>query len=332
MIKKCIGCGSTLQSIIANKSGYINPKKIEDALYCERCFKIINYGECDIVNEKKDFQKIINSINLDNSAVVYLVDILNINIEEMNYLKKFKNKLFILLTKKDVLPKSIKEKKIIKYFKENYYNSDGIMCISSFKKYNIDKFLEILKEKNINKIYVVGFTNAGKSTFINTLLSSVNEKSSITTSAIPNTTSDFINIKIGDLTIIDTPGFVSNNSIYNYLNISDVLKIIPKKEIKVKTYQIKENQTIIIDNILRIDYLSKKNNSFSFYMNNNLEFKRMKIETADELKALPKKNINIKGKEDLVIGGLGFVKITNPCDIVVYTLDENIISVRKNMI
>lgn len=332
MIKKCVGCGSTLQSTVATKSGYISSKTIEDALYCERCFKIINYGECDIINEKKDFEKIINNINSDDSAVVYLVDVLNINIEEINYLKKFKNKLIVLLTKKDVLPKSVKEKKIINYFKENYYNSNEIMCVSSFKKYNIDKFLEILKIKEINKIYVVGFTNAGKSTFINTLLSSVNEKSMITTSAVPNTTCDFINIKIGDLTIIDTPGFISKNSIYNYLNINEVLKIIPRKEIKVKTYQIKENQTIIIDNILRIDYLSKKSNSFSFYMNNNLNYKRMKIETTDSLKVLPKRNINIKGKEDLVIGGLGFIKITNPCDIVVYTLDENIISVRKNMI
>ena len=332
MIRKCIGCGSTLQSEIATKAGYINKRKLEDALYCERCFKIKNYGECDIVNEQKDFEKIINNINETESAIVYLVDILNINMEDINYLKRFKNKVFVLLTKKDVLPKSVKEKKLIEYFKNNYYDAAEIMCVSSFKKYNIDKFKKILEMRDIKKLYVVGFTNAGKSTFINALLSSVNEIPTITTSAVPNTTNDFINIQIGSLTVIDTPGFISENSICKHLNVKDVFKLIPTKEIKVKTYQVKENQTIIIDNILRIDYLSKRANSFSFYMNNNLDFKRMKIETTDELKVLPKKNIHINGKEDLVICGIGFIKIVHPCDIVVYTLDENIIDVRKNMI
>ena len=35
---------------------------------------------------------------------------------------------------------------------------------------------------------------------------------------------------------------------------------------------------------------------------------------------------------DLVINGLGFVKITKPCTVKVYTLDINMISTRKKMI
>ncbi len=332
MIKKCIGCGSLLQSTVANKSGYVKSNKLNTAEYCERCFKIKNYGDCDIVSEKKDFKKIIDNINSTNNAIVYLVDVLNITKEEVEYINKFNKDVFILLTKRDILPKSIKDKKLIEYFKNNYYKNENIMCVSSFKKYNIDKFLNLLKEKNISTIHVVGFTNAGKSTFINTLLSSINEKPFITTSAIPNTTSDFINIKLGDITIIDTPGFVTKNSIYNHLNINEVLKIIPKKEIKVKTYQIKPNESVIVDNILRIDHLGDKTNSFSFYMNNNLNFERIKIKTNDKLKMLPKKTIHIKGNEDIVINGLGFIKIVKETDVVIYTLDESLISVREKMI
>lgn len=332
MTRKCSGCGSLLQSKIANKSGYVNEKKLEDALYCERCFKIKNYGECDIVNEIKDFKNIIDSINLSDYGVVYLVDLLNITKEEVDYISKFNKNVFILLTKRDILPKSVKEKKIIEYFKKNYYEKTDIMCISSFKKYNIDKFMKIIKEKNIKNLYVVGFTNAGKSTFINSILSSIKEKPFITTSAVPNTTSDFININIGDLTIIDTPGFISENSIYNFLNIKDVFRIIPKKEIKVKTYQIRKNESIIVDNLLRIDHLGEKTNSFSFYLNNNLHFERIKNNTNDKLKMLPKKIIHIKGNEDVVINGLGFIKIVKEADIIVYTLDEKLITVRDKMI
>ena len=58
----------------------------------------------------------------------------------------------------------------------------------------------------------------------------------------------------------------------------------------------------------------------------------MKIKTRDTLKALPKKNLHINSGEDIVINGLGFIKVVKECDIVIYTLDENLISVRKSMI
>lgn len=332
MIKKCTGCGAILQSEISNKPGYIRKEKLETALYCERCFKIKNYGECDIVNDVKDFNNIIKHINSDNYSAVYLVDVLNMCREEIEYIKKFNKKLIVLLTKKDLLPKSVKDKKLIEYFRKEFYDAKDIMCISSYKKYNIDKFLKILKERNIKNIYVVGLTNAGKSSFINSILSSTCEKPFITTSAVPNTTSDFMNIEVGDITVIDTPGFITKNSIHNYLNVKEIVKIMPKKEIKPKTYQIKPNQSVIIDNILRIDHLGKKTNSFTFFINNNLKFERIKITTNDKLRALPKKNIHINGKEDVVVNGLGFIKIMKETDITIYTLDENLISVRNMMI
>ena len=56
------------------------------------------------------------------------------------------------------------------------------------------------------------------------------------------------------------------------------------------------------------------------------------LKTNEKLKMLPKKNIHIKGNEDVVINGLGFIKIVKETDIVVYTLDEKLISVRNKMI
>ena len=48
MIKKCLGCGAIMQMQDKNKIGYINEEKYMDAKYCERCFKLINYGEYKI--------------------------------------------------------------------------------------------------------------------------------------------------------------------------------------------------------------------------------------------------------------------------------------------
>ncbi len=332
MSRNCKGCGAVLQSIFKDKEGYVN-ENVKNKDFCERCFKIKNYGECSIIEKAKDFNQIISDINKSNASVVYLIDILNITNESLEFIKYFNNNVFILLTKRDLLPKSVNDKKIVKYFKENFYENTEVMCISSHKKLSIDKFLKSVEKLNIKNLYIVGLSNSGKSTFINALLGSVGSKSLITTSIIPNTTIDYIKIKLNnDLTVIDTPGFLLKNSIYNYLNLKDIKRITPKKEIKVKTLQIKPGFCVIVENLLRIDYEKGKTNSFSFYMNNNLNFDKIKITTSDKLKVLPKKNIHIKGKEDIVVNGLGFVKIVSEADVVVYTLDENLISVRKNMV
>lgn len=335
MNRICKGCGSSLQCKNIYKEGYIKATKIDTAEYCERCFKILHYGEFSVLKEDIDFDNLINKINEDeeNTGVVFLIDLLNVNYEAINYIKKFNKKVFVLLTRRDLLPKSVKDNKLIDYFKNNFYETDDIMVVSSVKKYNIDKFLEKVRKSNIKKLYVCGLTNSGKSTLINALLGAVGKMPSVTTSALPNTTANFITIEFDEnLTVIDTPGFVLDNSIYNFLSFNEVNKLSPKKEIKVKTYQIKEGETVILEDYFRIDYKSNFKNSFSFYMNNNLKYKRMKAKNTRELKTLAKVSLHVMDNQDVVINGLGFIKVVKESDIVVYTIDEKLISVRDKMI
>ena len=143
MIKKCLGCGSVLQSESVNKEGFVKSNVYDRSDYCERCFKIMHYGEYSVLDKKIDTDGIIRNINSDRVAsVAFLIDALNINDNVKKYINKFKNNKYILVTKKDILPKSIKEKKLISYIKENVYDTDNIMCISAFKNYNIDAFFK----------------------------------------------------------------------------------------------------------------------------------------------------------------------------------------------
>ena len=96
--------------------------------------------------------------------------------------------------------------------------------------------------------------------------------------------------------------------------------------------QTKSGFTVIVDDLLRIDNIGKEKANLIFYMNNNMKFTKVKITTKDDLKSLPKKNITTDGKTDIVINGLGFIKITTKSNLVVYTLDEDIISTRNKMI
>ena len=206
------------------------------------------------------------------------------------------------------------------------------MFISSVKNYNIDNFLKKIEADNVKRLYIVGFTNSGKSTFINHLLTSVCKNPTITTSSIPNTTASYITIKLNTrLVIVDTPGFIDNNAIYNFVDYSKVVKLYPKKELKVKTFQVRNGYAIVVNDILRIENIGEKSNSFSFYMNDSLRYEKVKSKN-DKLTILQSVTYDIKEPSDILINGLGFIRITKPGNIKVYALDIKLVSIRKSMI
>ena len=103
-----------------------------------------------------------------------------------------------------------------------------------------------------------------------------------------------------------------------------VKKISPKAEIKPRTYQLKKNQSIVIENLIRIDYVEGEKNSFTLFVSNDLKVKRLlNIFHNKELKDQNKITYNVKYDEDLVISGLGFVKIVDKGVIDVY-IDKDV--------
>ena len=88
MNKKCNGCGSVLQTEKIGEEGFVKASVYDKSEYCERCFKIIHYGEYSVLDKKIDTEGIINNINSDkNSSVAFLVDSLNINDKIKKYIK-----------------------------------------------------------------------------------------------------------------------------------------------------------------------------------------------------------------------------------------------------
>lgn len=331
MNKKCIGCGSTLQTKNSKKEGYINSKVYDKAEYCERCFKITHYGEASVIDKKIDVINFLDNIQKD-IPVLYLLDLTCLSMITLEPLKKIKNKIYLVLTKRDLLPKSIKDKKIINYIKE-YVSIENIFVISNEKMWNIDELYNKLKSDKIKTIYCIGHTSSGKSSLINSLLKSRGQNAFITTSPLPNTTTELINIELeGNLTMIDTPGFINEKSISNFMKLSTYKSLLPKKEIKPKIYNIRPGYMIIINDFLRIENNSDKTANLIFYLKNELNYRKMKTTTRDDLKILEKINIETKIDEDIVIEGLGFIKVPNEANLTIYTLDKSILTKRKKLI
>ncbi len=331
--KKCSGCGVFLQNENMTQEGYV--LNLEDDL-CQRCFRMKNYGEYQVVaKSNEEYLDIIKSVGETKDLVLYVTDLLNIEKDLLEIRKLLSNKMILVLNKKDVLPKSVKEEKLIHYFEEMNINFEDIIVISVEKNYNIDYLMSRIKVNQTSKnVYVVGHTNAGKSTLINKLIKNYSENTQeLTMSPLPSTTLNTVSIILNDyLTLIDTPGLVDARSLVNYVDKDMLKKISPKKEIKPRTYQLRKNQSIIIEDILRIDYKEGEKNSFTLYISNDLKTKRFINPNHQDLKDLSKTTYEMKYDEDIVINGLGFIKIVNRGVVDIY-LDQNIESfVRKSLI
>ena len=313
-MNRCQGCGSILQNEDFNKEGYV---KDLTKTFCERCFRIKHYNEYKKIDKDNSYYlNIIKKIEETGDLVVLVTDFLNFDFIDI------KNPVILVLTKRDLIPRGVYEDKLLENIGSNL-NILTKIVVGSNNNYNLDLLYEKINEyKKSKNVYVVGFTNAGKSTLINKIIKNYGKNDRyITTSNLPSTTLDLIEAYISDdLTLIDTPGLLDEGSIILKADEKLLKKIVPNKEIKPITIQVKKAQSIFLDNILRIDV--NEGTNLIFYVSNNLKIERV-YEDNDRLSNLKKQSIDIDGGYDLVIKGLGFIKVTNKTNIVLY-LDENV--------
>ena len=332
--KRCQGCGVLLQNENILLEGYTT--NLENDI-CQRCFRMKNYGEYQVVTKSnEEYLKILKSVSETKDLVLYITDLLNLEKDLDEIRNMFNNKMILILNKKDVFPKSVKEEKLIKYLESKGVHFEEIIVISAIKNYNIDYLLKRVKLHQTSKnVYVVGHTNAGKSSLINKLIKNYSDNTQeLTMSPLPSTTLNTVKIEVNEhLTLIDTPGLVDNGSILNQVDQKMVKKISAKKEIKPRTYQLRKNQSIIIEDLVRIDYVEGEKNSFTLFVSNDLKVRRLlNLFNNDELKDKNKITYNLKYDEDLVVSGLGFIKIVDKGTINIY-IDKDVDTfIRKSLI
>ena len=316
MTKRCIGCGAVLQNTDKKKNGYT--PKLENK-YCMRCFRLTNYNDLTETETEKDNDKIITVINNSSTFSFFLIDATNITKEAVSIYQNIKTRKCLLLTKIDLLPANITVNNYINKFKNIYNIKEEVYFLSSTKKVNVNKILKIMDSLNLKKAYILGCTNAGKSTLINTML---NNKT-ITTSRIPNTTLDFINLYIEDKILTDTPGFVTTTTPF----ITDkkyYKKIDYKERIKPITYQTKETTSLVLEENYRISNFGF--NSVTTYFNNNILIKRDFKSNEDYFET------KIMANTDIVIKDLGFINVKKPCTLKISKNLENLVEFRPSLI
>lgn len=333
MIKKCFGCGATMQAVAPEKEGYVKVENYEKSKLCERCFRIQNYGEYRVVaKSNEEFIQVLKRINDSQDLVVLVVDIFNLSKDIELFSRYLNNDMILVMTKRDLLPKSIRDEKILSYM--NYFDMKpkASLMISSFKNYHMDELLNLIHQyQKSEKVYIVGLTNSGKSTMVNKILYNYSKSDQvITTSMLPSTTLQDIEIQIDEhLTLVDTPGLLDSGNMTEHVDISTLKKITPKSEIRPITYQVKVDQTILFENLMRIDV--KCRNSVTVYVSNTVRQERLYKEN-EKLKELEFHHLLVEADSDVVVAGFGFIHFKEPCEIDVYVIPGTLVYTRKPLI
>jgi ribosome biogenesis GTPase YqeH len=346
---RCIGCGSIIQSDDSSKPGYVPKSKLDsEDIICRRCFRLKNYNEVIPVSiTKDDYINIISEIGNKDSLIVMLIDIFDIEGSLIPQIAKLTNHndLVVIANKVDLLPKSVKENKLLHHLRkivsDNNLKPIDIFLMSAIKNKNLDHIIDSIEALSSGRdIYIVGATNVGKSTFINALIKNYAgvKEDVITVSSNAGTTLDLIKIPFEDQDIIDTPGLINENQLTHYLGSKTLKMVTPKKEIKPKVYQLESKQTLFIGGLARVDFISGEKGSFVCYFSEFLKVHRTKLEKADHLYETslfnvltpPFKeegklelssrifNVSNDKKYDIVFPGLGFITVKGAMKLKVY--------------
>ncbi|CAJ1222152.1 ribosome biogenesis GTPase YqeH [Limosilactobacillus fermentum] len=347
---RCIGCGAVIQTEDKDALGYtpasaLNKGLETGELYCQRCFRLRHYNEIAPVSlTDDDFLRLLSHIREANALIVYVVDIFDFNGSIIPGLHRFvgKNPVLLVGNKEDLLPRSLRRSKLTDWLRQQA-NQAGIRplmttLVSAKRNHQVEELLATIeKYRQGRDVYVVGVTNVGKSTLINQIIKQrTGVEDLITTSRFPGTTLDKIEIPLDDgHELVDTPGIIHQEQMAHVLPAEDLRLVAPQKEIKPKTYQLDEQQTIFLGGIARFDYLKGPRAGLTAYFDNNLPLHRTKLANADafyekhlggllvpphqneidQFPALERFEFAITEKSDLVFEGLGW--ITVPAGLVV---------------
>jgi 30S ribosome assembly GTPase len=344
-MSNCQGCGARFQTTHPKHPGY--QLDTTHAL-CVRCFQLRHYNRPFELEEAAVLREIPN-----DALGVVILDLFDLEVAFLSRLPRYFSGEFLLVVNKvDLFPDSMNASKTKEYLRrlarEYGLKPLDVLVVSATSGDGVDELIDLLNRFLHDEIYLIGPTNSGKSSLLNQLLRRLDVVHEVTVSPFANTTLDHIGIQLDKVMLYDTPGLTRDRHIHHYL--SDSLKaIIPTKQIKPQTIQLTKPGVIFLGGFARLEF--DHTNGVSFFVAPKLVLHKTTLEKADAFFAAHQfdtlmhpsakevsllgawvfDTIRVESDEDLVLEGLGFVRIAVTATVKIYHYANVAIYVRPSV-
>ncbi len=351
----CIGCGALLQNRDEAQPHYV-PKPLNEApLSCMRCRRITHHNAVSPrLLDTQTYVDLIGPLLGKDVLVVLVLDLFDIeHALECPLADITRKDVLVVATKRDILPKSVSDAKLSEKLRTRVEEAgwqplDIVLC-SAAKRHGTDTLRASLGVHAAGRdIVFIGPSGAGKSRLANVLRG----KGAIpfTTSAAHGTTQRPMAFELGAHTCYDTPGYTHPTRLASCLPAAVMANSTPKEEIRPRTYNLEDAQTLIVGGLIRLDRHGPDSVGFIVYAARNVSVHRTKTSRADDIlkqretrfeiltghddiATLSKRTVmSVSADEDIVLGGFAFIRVLKETDVVIHHLPGVVVWKRQALI
>ena len=292
----CSGCGAALQSTDEAKPGYVpSAGLVRSDPLCRRCFRIQNYGEFSrALVSTAEYERLVGSIAKVRGTVLYVLDVFDLSGSIIPNLARYigSNDVIAVVNKVDLLPREVDPDTLGWWVREELEKSGvhvrEVLFVSAQSGLGADTLVDALDSAQVDRVYVVGMANVGKSSLLNRILRDTGGTQRFTTSKVPGTTLGLTPAHIHlpssrSLEVMDTPGLIHGNRVTDKLCPNCLKRAVPEQRLKPRVYQLNPGQTLFIGGFARFDFAAGAHQPIVCYVSNQLVVHRTKLERADAI-------------------------------------------------
>ncbi len=302
MVKRCIKCGSPLQSVDPFEEGYISKETLSiegnNPSLCSSCYEATKWNDAPTQEKVDDnFLSIIKDAKERKAFFVYVIDVFSFESAFVESVSKelSDEKILIVANKRDLLPENTDEDALKDYIAHQFHaagmpsiTTDDVFIRHILLNGDLSDVYEEIEARSEGKdIYLIGATKSGKSRFVSAFLSTYKNDSKrlIHQSPYKDTNLDVLEIPLSEeRTLYDIPGFPNDNSVFGHENTPKEAIVLEGTPVKPLKMSIEPKGAVFIGLLGHIDCVnsSRRHIAMTCYFAKNVDIKKI----------TPKKDMN----------------------------------------
>lgn len=275
------GSAAAFSYVAANRPPIIKKPK---TLVCRRCHDLMTSGRVAPLHvPEDDYKTHIKHLKRVSAVIVCVVDVFDLFGSIHSELRELlaNSNVVLAVNKVDILPLDVKKNEaelvgwVGRMAKDIGVTCHSIHLISAATSFGVNKLFKTIHELCVEKAceaYVVGCTNVGKSSLVNSILTG----SQVTASALPGTTLGRIPLALdgtgarpalrhvpvsstlrpSEIRIYDTPGIINKEQALFHLTPEEHKAVLPTKTITPLTFILPPGKSLLLGGLARLDYIN----------------------------------------------------------------------------